>query len=775
MNKEDVLVRASEVPDVAALIEDFKACSPMGDGNWNRVNDNENTRFTRWPGQYPDGKKHDSGSVPAFPFDGASDTRIPLADDIINENVGVCVVAFWRAMVKQKFGGTEESAYAVKLADYYINTVMALELVTEVELSEQYRQTYGWCVLHPRWEREICLAHRTVTMEELVGLAQQVGGAGEETSNFKLQTSGNLQASNFNAEGETPAATPVSPLAILPELIMDPTLEGEAVKVLGMLYELFAAKQVEGVDIELPALRESKIRKAIKELREEGETTLPLPYVSKNRPEIVALKPWDEIFLRNYTTDIQKGPRVFRRVFMDEVSLRSKVLTEKWDKDWVEEALKQKGKVSSWSSSSMNMSSPPERLTDAMSGNATPSVFCSMDTKEDLVEVVYATSRQLDEDNVMGVYVTIFNPNVTKDVNGKELYALHELIPGSRGEMPYVALKRENWHRSITSSRGVPQVAGTWQREVKVQRDGLVDHTSIGVTPPVLIPKGAMQSRLKFGPAVQNEFTPGREPKWMEVPQSGTSLAIELMAEVRRDSAFYFGRMHEDVPPVLVGIKQTMLTQPFLMGWSVALQMVLRLAQEFMPDAEFARITGAPAGWLDSKRGDYGALDMGLHFDVRELDPEFVLAQMKILNEAVLPSDAAGVIDRAKYTMLQLRAINPALAKELVTNQEEASQKLFNQVKNDIALMYLGNEPQYVEMDPTAQTKLGYTQQILQANPKYQEELQEDKEGVFAQLLEKYVMNLQMSLKQEENKQVGRIGVSAGGGGPESGAGPGGR
>jgi hypothetical protein len=127
MNKEDVLVRASEVPDVAALIEDFKACSPMGDGNWNRVNDNENTRFTRWPGQYPDGKKHDSGSVPAFPFDGASDTRIPLADDIINENVGVCVVAFWRAMVKQKFGGTEESAYAVKLADYYINTVMALE------------------------------------------------------------------------------------------------------------------------------------------------------------------------------------------------------------------------------------------------------------------------------------------------------------------------------------------------------------------------------------------------------------------------------------------------------------------------------------------------------------------------------------------------------------------------------------------------------------------------------------------------------------------------
>jgi hypothetical protein len=56
----------------------------------------------------------------------------------------------------------------------------------------------------------------------------------------------------------------VSPLAILPELIMDPTLEGEAVKVLGMLYELFAAKQVEGVDIELPALRESKIQEGDK-------------------------------------------------------------------------------------------------------------------------------------------------------------------------------------------------------------------------------------------------------------------------------------------------------------------------------------------------------------------------------------------------------------------------------------------------------------------------------------------------------------------------------
>jgi hypothetical protein len=117
----------------------------------------------------------------------------------------------------------------------------------------------------------------------------------------------------------------------------------------------------------------------------------------------------------------------------------------------------------------------------------------------------------------------------------------------------------------------------------------------------------------------------------------------------------------------------------------------------------------------------------------------------------------AGVVDRAKYTRLQLRALSPALAKELVSDQGEASQKLFNDVQRDLAMMFLGNEAQYVENDPTAGAKLKFANQILMSNPNYQQAFKQG--GRFAELLKKWEENLQFSLTQQQNAQIGSIGV----------------
>jgi hypothetical protein len=73
-------------------------------------------------------------------------------------------------------------------------------------------------------------------------------------------------------------------------------------------------------------------------------------------------------------------------------------------------------------------------------------------------------------------------------------------------------------------------------------------------------------------------------------------------------------------------------------------------------------------------------------------------------------------------------------------------------------MMMLGNEAGYVENDPTAQTKMMYLQDILSKNPKAQQAQQGD--PVFTMLLQNYVKNLQMSIMQQQNKQIGRIGVS---------------
>jgi hypothetical protein len=79
-------------------------------------------------------------------------------------------------------------------------------------------------------------------------------------------------------------------------------------------------------------------------------------------------------------------------------------------------------------------------------------------------------------------------------------------------------------------------------------------------------------------------------------------------------------------------------------------------------------------------------------------------------------------------------------------------------VQSDISLMLLGNEALYQENDPSAQTKLQYTQQVMQSNPKAQAALQQDPN--FQQLFQNYIKSLQMSVMQQQNAQIGRIGVN---------------
>jgi hypothetical protein len=67
-------------------------------------------------------------------------------------------------------------------------------------------------------------------------------------------------------------------------------------------------------------------------------------------------------------------------------------------------------------------------------------------------------------------------------------------------------------------------------------------------------------------------------------------------------------------------------------------------------------------------------------------------------------------------------------------------------------------EPQYVENDPAAQSKMQFVQDIVQKNPKVQAAAQQDQQ--FQMLFQNYTKNLQMSVSQQQNKSIGRIGVT---------------
>ena len=243
----------------------------------------------------------------------------------------------------------------------------------------------------------------------------------------------------------------------------------------------------------------------------------------------------------------------------------------------------------------------------------------------------------------------------------------------------------------------------------------------------------------------------------MQIPVSGAPYALNGRERLEKRVNNHFGLMSADVPAPRWQQTQALKATSFLLLWSAALQQMVSLAQQYLPDAEFARITGAPVGWLDQRRDRFGLMAITLSFDVRDLDSELTLKKIEIVNKAILPADAAGVIDRTKWTEMQLRAVDPVWARDLVMPAAAASEQLWNQVRNDIAQMALGNEAKYVENDPTAATKLQYADQIVKANPQYQGQLAQP--GRFSELMQKYVANLQFSMQQQQNKQIGRIGV----------------
>jgi hypothetical protein len=200
---------------------------------------------------------------------------------------------------------------------------------------------------------------------------------------------------------------------------------------------------------------------------------------------------------------------------------------------------------------------------------------------------------------------------------------------------------------------------------------------------------------------------------------------------------------------------QQMLINSWLLSWRSVFRQMFALCCQYMAPEEIQRITG---GSLPQNLSEiHNEFDLNIRFDVMDLNKEYIAQKIDFLTK-VAQMDAGGVINRNRLTEMMIQAIAPELAKELILSPQQASVKLFKDTQSDIALMLLGNEAIYQENDPAAQSKLQYAQQIIQSNPKAQAALQQDQQ--FQALFQNYVKSLQMSVMQQQNAQIGRIGVN---------------
>jgi hypothetical protein len=690
-NSKDKLTFYSETPDIGELRSELQRSLYNG-GNVARLNSNDDIRLARWEGQSDDGKKHSSNlneGDQAFPFEGASDVRCRLVDKTINELV-VILVSSWQ-LARLRVGGTEmgdasRASSIQTLADWVVNNKMRADLLTEAELLGQYTQQFGWSVAHIGWERRLGVRVISMTLAEL----EQRGMSGD-------------------------------------------IIAGEAVNSLKATgtsdYSVSALMSLLGLSKEDAA-------RVADELMSAGVATFNQEYAVSNSPVVAALKPFDEICFPPETLDLQDARVIFRRTFMTEVELREMIKTSQWDEAFVNEAVQTTG-MSDWYSE-------PNLVP------ATTNIGNTLERADNLIEIVYAYNRQINENGIPCIYYTVFCPNTRE-----KLFAKHEMLDYAHGLYPFVEYRRERLRRSIVECRGVPELAYTDQMEIKAQRDSIRDRTAFETLPPIKVKKRLGTQNI-IQPGGLLPVTTPDDYTFLSPPSGNPALAFNLIDRVEQSNADYFGLYHPNIVPTKTQMTQQFMVNNWLSSWSKIYKQVVSLSLQYMDGAEIERVVGMP---IVLQPQELSAMyDFNVSYNVRELDTDYVLEKLKAISSFVVPMDAGGVIDRNKLTARFVEAISPEAAKDILLDQASASQKMYADVQTDIAKMMAGMEPQYVENDPAAQSKMQFVQDIIQKNPKAQAAAQQDEQ--FQMLLQNYTKNLQMSISQQQNKSIGRIGVT---------------
>ena len=701
---EDKLAKHKGSPDVNNLVAEYRRSLDEG-LSLTSIRDAEDTRFARWSGQAEDGKKW-SHNLPegtqAFPFDGASDCRVYLADQVISDCVDMLSVAHQRAELRVNpvdLTDTESSAAASTLMGW-VRSTMHNDLQRECELLANYVGTYGWGVMFVGWDQQATLRNKPISLDQLMAVAEQ--------------------------------SDPGSLLAELPMIVTDPNRADQASELLMQFF---------------PDIKKRRANKIIKELREDGSAVIPEAYLCRNRPAVVALKPHEEVTVPPETINLQDARVVFRRQYMTEVELRSKVLTDNWSKEFVEEALHTAGK-------SLNY----------LDQTTLTGLVSEFNRGDNLVEIVWAYTRQLDGNGVPSIYYTVFCP-LMQSVDGTQKFALHEMLDYAHNEYPFVLFRREHVARRLVECRGIPAIVKTWQGEIKAQRDSIYDSTSFETLPPLQVSK-RLGLANKIGPGVQLPVTKPGDYAWLQPPARPPQTAFSLIEMINLQVDAYFGRPNAKIPQPQTMMKQQRIVNEWLRSYSEVYRHAFRLCVQYMAPEEIMRITGTPAA--EAITQEAVRFDFNLKFNVSEMDNELVKQKMQTIATAIVPLDVAGTIDRGRLIDKLLRAVAPESADELLTDQVGASRKMYEEVKNDIGNMLVGLEATYTDAsnDPTSPVKMQFAQEIASTSPGVQQAMQGGNE-LFGQLFEKYMQNLQMGMQQQQNKQVGRWGVQPMGAQPQ--------
>lgn len=677
-------------------------------GTWGSRQTNENERYCRWAGQSDDGRKHADAldGKPPFPFEGASDGRIRLADQLINEREMICVAAATRAAASVTGMEIEDDAKAAR-----IQTLVKWVTLNKLGRAwrRELRKVAQWmhgdspavAFMGVFWRQEWAIHTRKVGLFEL---ADELGKA------FGDQL-------------------PADMIAQVADLVTDEARAAEATQFFSELIPEADPKQI----------------KAMIEAWRAGEVAeFPEPYLRHSAPEVRALRLYDDIFLPANTRELARARVIYLREWLTRAEVMERSAREHWPKTFSAALLGEgdnKGKESA--------SAFPETFTVYSHDGDQVVALQTADDRKGLYEILTAYWRATRPDGAMGVYTVTFHADIEVAATDRTL------MEYDHGEYPVVEFARETLTNRLMDTRSVTELVGTEQTALKQLHDSYQDHTAIATVPPLFTPQWAGDDQVIIAPLAQISRRRRDDYEFM-TPPAYPSTNDGARKEIRRRVDEYWGRWNAEVSPELVQLHLQNAVDTFLSGTADVLVQVIQLCQQYMTDEEIARVTGGSgAPMIRTVQEIQGKFDLVLDFDVRNLDREYILKLAETLSKYVLPMDTVQTIARDRLVAMIFSAINPNLAERTLRPVEEADRNETNDEETNFAKISAGIEPPMMENGQNFSLRLDVIKGILQKNPGALDKL----DGVSQEILKKRIEHLTFMVSQDQNRMIGRLGA----------------
>src|SRR4030095_12655452 len=361
------------------IIDEYKSLVDGPADDLQRRQLNYDTRFCVWAGQSPDLKKHKSRAPDCkepVPWEGATDSRIYLVDQMINEDVDMLCVAYKQATPEAKPVALDDVGKARRTSQFlqWLWSSQLDDVDAEAEILANGMLEDGIAYISVIWDRRVELVDQDFSLEQIAQAAQAA----------QFQLAQGVQDPNLAL------------VIALPQTIMDPERDDDTVELVKAIYRQQSERTGDFYETEIPEPATDEVRKGIKELRETGSTTIAVPRLTANKPCVTALRDRIDLFLPDDTQRLQDARRIYHREFVTAETLDSRALTMGYDQDWVDE-VKDRGKGLTTTTGS----GVEERYS--LSGGNARSVGEPYICLDELYEIVHCYERKSNERGVPGI------------------------------------------------------------------------------------------------------------------------------------------------------------------------------------------------------------------------------------------------------------------------------------------------------------------------------------------------------------------------------------